>query len=398
LDIRPLLSTVNATLGAHRNAKKLYGRRLAPNFHVFDFARSDEIGLSKVIGWLIDPAGTHDQGDRFLRLFLEKLGLSWPEEFCQRAKIRLEESSDLGRVDIVLRSGSYLLFLENKPYAGDQPNQLERYFDILKNSGAPHSCIVYLTNDGREPSDGSLREKKQELLTDKKLKLWSYRIDIVEWLAQCRAVCEADRVTIFIDEFSKFVVKKFGGATDMAETDHMIDSIMKSPENVSASFEIIAIRNELRKRLMSKLEDQVKERATDLGWTSEWYGDRSANQRYYGLSIRFSESCPYTFSLEFQNTQYSGPCFGLKREKENMEETAGEGAACREKIGRARTSPWWLWSRDAGTSENLLFLEPNWDQSAAPWVQISDESMADQIVSVAAKFRDVLKSCGLIVN
>jgi len=46
-----------------------FAPKLAPRFNCFDFINPDENKLSEVLAELLDPKGTHAQGDVFLRLF-----------------------------------------------------------------------------------------------------------------------------------------------------------------------------------------------------------------------------------------------------------------------------------------------------------------------------------------
>ena len=48
-------------------------RHLARRFNVFDYLRTDELGLSRVIADLLDPRATHGQGELFLETLLERI-------------------------------------------------------------------------------------------------------------------------------------------------------------------------------------------------------------------------------------------------------------------------------------------------------------------------------------
>jgi hypothetical protein len=49
-------------------------RKQATGFNVFDFIDPDENKLSDVLAWLLDPKGSHGQGDVFLPQLFEHLG------------------------------------------------------------------------------------------------------------------------------------------------------------------------------------------------------------------------------------------------------------------------------------------------------------------------------------
>ena len=67
------LSAQIANLGAYR---QLVEPQLASEFNVLLYARTDEMGLSKILADLLDPKGPHGQGDGFLKCFLKQY---WPE-------------------------------------------------------------------------------------------------------------------------------------------------------------------------------------------------------------------------------------------------------------------------------------------------------------------------------
>lgn len=46
-------------------------RLIATPFSLFDFFNEREEDLSRILGGMLNPSGTHGQGDAFLRLFLE---------------------------------------------------------------------------------------------------------------------------------------------------------------------------------------------------------------------------------------------------------------------------------------------------------------------------------------
>ena len=54
-------------------------RHLARRFNIFDYLRTDELGLSSIIADLLDPQGPHGQGPLYLKTFVQGLG----EQVCR---------------------------------------------------------------------------------------------------------------------------------------------------------------------------------------------------------------------------------------------------------------------------------------------------------------------------
>lgn len=68
-----LLNEVTFTTATLKEARNRFSDRLAPEFSIFDYLRTDEMGLSRCMASLPDPNGTHGQKGVFLELFLKKI-------------------------------------------------------------------------------------------------------------------------------------------------------------------------------------------------------------------------------------------------------------------------------------------------------------------------------------
>ena len=110
-----------------RTLERELDTQLARRFNIFDYLRTDELGLSRVIADLLDPNGKHGQGNTFLRLLLDRLEYSDASKDLDHASVKVEVEKaikDNRRLDICVRIGEHCLAIENKPYAGDQPDQI----------------------------------------------------------------------------------------------------------------------------------------------------------------------------------------------------------------------------------------------------------------------------------
>ena len=207
-------------------------RQLARRFNVFRYLRTDEMGFSRMIADLLDPAGDHGQGAAFLKLLTAKL------EFAQdvnpsdlgNATVQTERQIDgRRRIDIVVEiDGKHCLAIENKSnFAGDQEDQVEDYLDWLKQYD--HSLLVYLSPAGNGPLKTSMaRETIEDLETSTprrfvimpcgsnnvpddgfdKLRLES---SLVNWLADCRKNCDVDRLRWYLREAETYCRQRYGG-------------------------------------------------------------------------------------------------------------------------------------------------------------------------------------------
>ena len=134
-------------------------------FNVFSALNmcSDEVRLhSRLLATLLNPKANHGLENEFLKSFLIDLGL--PEDYITYCKEQIVErpigevtEATGGRIDIILEDRGHAVIIENKIYAGDQPNQLLRYHNYgVKTFGENNFKLVYLTLNGSEPSSDSL--------------------------------------------------------------------------------------------------------------------------------------------------------------------------------------------------------------------------------------------------
>lgn len=150
----------------------------------------DEVRLhSRVIGSLLDINGLHYQKELFLEKFMEILKLSDFEFNIHESKLFLEYQN----IDLYLTDGIKHIIIENKIYAGDQKNQIKRYYEIIKDENDyieyKDILIIYLSIDRLQPSNYSLGnltiEDNYIFDKDEKIAIFkniNYKNEILNWL------------------------------------------------------------------------------------------------------------------------------------------------------------------------------------------------------------------------
>lgn len=73
LSIRRFFDELRNRLALARDYDGQLNRLLAQRFNLVDFLQPDEYRLSELTALLLDPAGSHGQGQAFLRQFLSRL-------------------------------------------------------------------------------------------------------------------------------------------------------------------------------------------------------------------------------------------------------------------------------------------------------------------------------------
>ena len=132
-----------------------------PNLNVWEavnIARS-ELKHCSFLRWLLDPKGSHYQGDLFLKRFIERFGESFPGEIpkdeLSSCKVKSEDFyHGVGRVDISITGRSFIIIIEAKIDAGEQEEQIARYEQLKSQYSHKNVVIVFLTKDGRKPTSG----------------------------------------------------------------------------------------------------------------------------------------------------------------------------------------------------------------------------------------------------
>jgi len=165
------------------------------NFNMFTILRkeSDEVYLhSRFLSALLDPNGPHRLGTVFLDLFLKRLDSKfvYDEKSLEVYPNNLNRSEykeiDICFIDRVTKKA---VMVENKIYHEDtnheDKGQLENYYGrLIEEDKIPEDGIevYYLTLDGHEPSEDSVKLSGKYPKLQDKVKCISYSVEILEWL------------------------------------------------------------------------------------------------------------------------------------------------------------------------------------------------------------------------
>ena len=195
-------------------AQRRLDRVAATRFSVFRYFKENENLVSGIFADLLRPDGSHGQGAAFLRLFLEEIdrGGKTSIRSCgdygglERCAIYTEYPTDRGRrVDIVLKLDGKWIGIENKPWAGEQEDQLQHYLEFLQRERDERACVLYLSGDG-----GPAETIKDE---DHYLTIPYGRTkdgpSVAHWVAECHRCCDAENVRWFLKDLLKYISRMF---------------------------------------------------------------------------------------------------------------------------------------------------------------------------------------------
>ena len=156
-DLPVLFEKINNVLNK-AFVKNCENTRRGESFNIVTLSNleSSELFHSSFIAELLKPNGSHGQGDRFLKLFLDgipEMGSRFSHPFDASATdVQTEYVTAKGRIDIMVKNSSgQAIIIENKIYAEEQPDQIKRYQEYASGAfGEGNYVVLYLTLNGAE--------------------------------------------------------------------------------------------------------------------------------------------------------------------------------------------------------------------------------------------------------
>ena len=230
------------------------------NFNVFNVLGlwSEEVRLhSAMLAELLNPEGSHGCGDAFLAAFL-RVVLYNDEKIHDLSKAIItteynigcisEDGMSGGRIDILIEmpneSRLPTLIIENKIYAGDQANQLRRYYNWgLGHFYSPDKFkILYLTLDGSNPSSDSIGKGK-----DFNYETISYANNIRMWLKKCASIAyDKPKVRETIIQYNHLLDQIT--TSNMEDKNLLVEEIASNNDYLKNAVLLCSLQNEIIKK------------------------------------------------------------------------------------------------------------------------------------------------------
>ena len=342
-------------------AARLYERHEAgrlDTFNVFSVLRSesDEVNLhSRFLSALLDWKSARDEIenlDDFLRSVADV------QNFNEDG-ILVERERD--NIDILVTNKSQqAVVIENKIWAGDQPKQLQRYYDTLKHQGFREIHLRYLTPDGHDPSEDSSGGHKYANL--------AYRDDQFQnWLRRCQQrAYDEPPLRESIAQYLRLVQRLTGTDYSEAYMDSLVQLCLRD-NNLVLVHDLKEAMDKARIRLLctlwKEIEEELKRNIRDLPKKHE-ISDTSeqkiqhfvTGQRnlYHGLYYQFGEHAKLGIEVEGSN---GWMFFGVRCGREENEIEHNELRTRTKDMGGG-SNDWWPWSKYPRTDLNLRDPQP----------------------------------------
>ena len=264
-----LLNQVNDILIKHDKERAERLKR-GEEFNIFLALgiEAKEVLNCRFIAELINPSGSHGQGNIYLKLFVENvLTLNADDDEWNHAAISTEHSAiNKRRIDIVICTPKHFVALEFKIYGGEQENQCQDYYQTAVNSRKT-PLLYYITRFGEMPSKFSLGT-----LSKDKVNCRSFNIDIVKWIEAC--IANTDKNALVYTVLCQFL-SSIKSITNQSEDLNMeIYELLKSNKDYLKSAMILirdtadkftkpsAIRK-IRQEILTKIFEGVESKITE---------------------------------------------------------------------------------------------------------------------------------------
>jgi hypothetical protein len=310
--------------------------------------------------------------------------LAWANDAKECQVVTEKQANGMRRIDIYLEFSGGIIGIENKPWAGDQDNQLKDYAAYLKGiAGNKKWLLIYLSNS--DPSENSITaSERKSLETEGTFERFDYG-KLVDWLQICACKSKAPVVRMFIEELAKFVRSDVSGELDMTEINEVCKVVLK-PGNISPAFHIFkamdAVKKELLSRFRGDLEHELESSDMKLDWNLEGW------RAYIGFNIIIKGLPQYlNFRFQFEKTGMDGFLWGISRSDKNYHDpvlwTKVNNLMAR--FGSTKSSLHWPWYSEEFPGSGFSSEMKNWSNSETPWIKISDGSLVKEITKIAVQ-------------
>ncbi|MBO5231362.1 MAG: PD-(D/E)XK nuclease family protein [Clostridia bacterium] len=165
-------------------------------FTILNKETDEESTHCRFIYELLSPKGSHNQGDKFLKLFFEKvLGLTeYPYEY---ATVQREVwLTDKSRLDLMINTDDCCYLIEVKINAGEQPDQIKRYCEWAEKEGKKYK-MYFLTLYGH--NSNTAKEYTYSPI--------SFKTHIIPWLEECKNATEIPSLKGAIEQYLQLLNK-----------------------------------------------------------------------------------------------------------------------------------------------------------------------------------------------
>lgn len=284
--------------------------------------KSDEVRLhSRMIFSLLNINGEHYQGSLFLELFLETIKIKGFQLDCNNSVTYKEYKN----IDLYITDQNKHIIIENKIYAIDQHNQINKYVKIINNENdnkieSDDLLVIYLTLNRISPTKSSLGDMtingsylEKDGVKIARYKSIHYKNEIINWLDKCRyEVQNLTNLNMSIKQYLD-VVKMINNSYKekiMNLSDYLKSDISTFKLALEVNKSLPAAREEIVNDFFNKVVNILQEKLGDE-WVVKTSGE-IAKKYNYGLSV---------YKREWAEDKHKYLYFSSEFERDNMQES-----------------------------------------------------------------------------
>ena len=245
-------------------------------FTLLDIERDEltthEYMIFTILNYKTNPALRGELIKQFL------ITMRLPKRFLNEKWIVEKEhfTEDNGRIDLFFKTSGHskkCVVVELKVDAGDQKRQLKRYENYVLENWYEDHRIIYLTLDGKVPSEHSCKDMKKP----EKLLYRSFREHLLEWLEKCIETCRTyDVEASFIQQY-RTLIKKLVEEESMEQD---IVQLVKTSKELKACLGLVdalsVIKGQILYDFMDKIYKELKKKKCKF-----LYDDYECAKDYY---------------------------------------------------------------------------------------------------------------------
>ncbi len=244
------LVKISGEIDKLEHAREVHLKATHGRFNLFTtlLGAHDEVRLhTRYLTHLLDPKGSHDCGRQFLDAFLEVVSLAenlnGQDCLCVRKEHYAGKIDDKqSYIDIYLEFENAVVVIENKIYAEDQQEQLQRYAEYAKSKKKASVYIFYLTLHGHSPSENS-----RGTLGENEVSLISYEKEVLGWLEKClQETYSFININQALQQYKTVINQLFGNTLKGKDMEKIKEEIKNNPELIRNSKQIRQVLRDIR--------------------------------------------------------------------------------------------------------------------------------------------------------
>ena len=330
----------------------------APQLSFLARIRPKEPEVSRIIGDLLNPRGTHGQGPLFLNALLGSLertrvGRQDP------VSVVVEASTEANRrIDILVTTSFDVVGIENKRGARESANQLNDYCRHILSEATKsdrHGTLVLLSDIPPETDDGVVHV--------------TYRssqgaLSLEGLLDACMVDIKAERTRAYVGELIRFIREEDGVANerDNVFADAVLDLPLSQMKAVAAT---VLAGGRLHRRAIGDIETYIKSRLRESGLpfvfdNSLFDGINTKNSGWIIRRAGWMEKKQSYVAVQSARDGGFGIIYGVVGLKEGSSKANSGGPICPDYdviqsassvVPGGRMNDWWPWYASANTGD-----------------------------------------------